>query len=337
MAIEFSGRTVFSWFTAIIDEKLLTTGDIIMNRGLVAAGELVLIFGSIIMAFYGLAIALGWTQAPASGFAKIVGKFAFFSFVTGGAAYAYWVRDAILVAAPAYWVNAVSSATGVATGASAFDSILADAMAAGFHIWSEFSAYNPMKLLVALYFIVAGAGIVCGYGIWLIAHLMAVLYVAIGPIFLPLALFAVTRAMFSAWVGVTVSAVVLQGLSLALASLLVGAEGSMANAILISAPGETYGRLGMLFGAALVFGLCGWFALRLPAVAASLCGGIHFAPQAVVAATYGAVQGGARAAAGAAGGVAGRGAQAARRAIAGPSMAPPGPTLSRTPVTVGGP
>ncbi len=163
------------------------------------------------------------------------------------------------------------------------------------------------------------------------AHLMATVYVALGPIFISLALFAPTRPIFSAFVGALISTVVLQGLALALASLLVGAEGAMANAVLVSAPTETYGRVGMLFGACMVFSLAGWFALRLPAVAASLCGGVHFAPTALVAMTYGSIQNGASAAINTAGNYAGQGVQAARRGLSGPSSIPPaGPSLSRS-------
>ncbi len=335
-AADFTARTVFTYITAVVDDKLLAAVDAIVNRATITAGELVLAFGTIIIAFYGLGIALGWYQHPAQGFAKLVAKLAFFSAIVSGSVYAYWVRDAVLVALPDLWGQVVSAATGVATNASAYDRVFDDTVSAGFAIWRELGTYNPLKLLVGIYFLVAGAGILAGYGIWLMAHIAAAVYVSIGAVFLPLGLFAATRGIFSAWIGVTLSTVVLQGLSLALTSLLIGAEGGIAHAILAGGPDETYGRVGMLLAAMLVFTLCGWFASKLPSAAAALCGGVHYAPSLLIDATYGTVGRGAAAVAGAAGRGAGVVAGAARRGLSGPaSMPAPGPSLSRTPVAQG--
>ncbi len=334
----FKANAVFAFFTQLIDRPLMGSLDAIVGTGLTQAGAVVLAFGTIAIALYGMGIAAGWYPHPAQGFGKLVAKLAFFSLVVSASTYSWLVRDAVLVAMPAHITALVNSGAGVATDAAAYDVVWNQAVAGGLSIWNELSKWNPLLLLVMVFFVVALLAVLAGYGIWLLGHIMAVIYVALGPVFIPCAFFAPTRPMFSAWVGCTLSAVVLQGLSIILTSLLVGAETAIVRAMAVGNGADFSQRLAMMFAAIAVFALCGWWASKLPAAAASLCGGIHFAPNLLVAATYGAVAKGGRAALGAAGSVASQSAQAAYRRVAAPAqVTPPGPTLSRAQPAMTGP
>jgi len=334
----FRANAVFAFFTQLIDTPLMGSLDTILGTGLTQAGAVVLAFGTIAIALYGMGIAAGWYPHPAQGFGKLVAKLAFFSAIISASTYSWLVRNAVLVAMPAYITALVNTGAGVATDAAAYDVVWNQAVVGGLSIWNELSKWNPLLLLVVAFFVVALLAILASYGIWLLGHIMAVIYVALGPVFIPCAFFAPTRPMFSAWVGCTLSAVVLQGLSIILTSLLVGAETAIVKAMAIGTGADFSQRMAMMFAAIAVFALCGWWASKLPAPAASLCGGIHFAPNLLVAATYGAVAKGGRAVLGTAAGIASQGAQTAYRRVAAPAqITPPGPTLSRAQPAMTGP
>lgn len=332
----FQANAVFAFFTQLIDSPLMAAVDAMMGNGLRATGALVVPLGTVLLAFYGLSISRGWTQAPVGGFVALVLKLGVFAALVGVGTYSYFVRDFILTALPAHVGQLVSQTTGIATGAAAYDTLWNQAIVSGLSVWNGLGTYNPLRLLVLVFWFVALGGICAGYGIWLMARIMGVLYVGFGPLLLPLALFAATRTIFSNWIGAMLSTVVLQGLSVGLASLLMGAEGAILSAVVTGGSSDTYARIGLMFAAIAIFVLCGWFALRLPAAAASICGGVHFSPDRVVGATYGAVGSAAKQVGrGIAKGAVAAG-RAAQQRIASRGMAsPPGPTLSRTPAIVG--
>ena len=323
-------------FTALIDAGLFAAGDAIMLRALTEAGAWVQAFGTIALVLVALGISRGLTGASAAGYGAMVLKIGFVVAILSAGSYTYWVRDAVLIAIPASISNLVGAGSNV-TGAGAYDLLLRQAFVFGLTIWRDLSMLNPLKLLVGLFWIIAGAAIVCGYGIWLLGHFMAVVYVSLGGIFLALALFAPTRGITAAWLGATLSAVVLQALSVMLSTLLVAAQTGILSVAVGNTGNDPYTRIGVLFGAAVIFGLCGWFAKRLPDVASRLCGGIHFSPDRVVSATYGAVASGAKTGGRAAlnfGSGQYRALQQAverRRPVSPASLTPPASTLSRTP------
>lgn len=332
----FDPTSPLASFTSLIDGGLFAAGDAIMLRGLTEAGVWVQAFGTIALILVALGISRGLTAASAAGYGAMVLKLGFLVAILSAASYTYWVRDAVLVAMPASISNLVASGSNV-TGAGAYDLLLRQMFAFGLTIWRDLSLLNPLKLLVLLFWLIAGAAIVCGYGIWLLGHFMAVVYVSLGGLFIALSLFQATRRITALWLGATLSAVVLQALSVMLSTLLVVAQTGILTVVVGQGSNDPYTRIGFVIGAAAIFGLCGWFALRLPNVAASLCGGIHFAPYALTSATYGMVSRGA-----------GRGGRAAlnfgagqyralqqaverRRPPLPTPLTPPGPSVSRTP------
>ena len=338
----FDPRTPFASFTALIDAALIPMADTITLRALTEAGPLVQIFGTIALALVALGIGRGLgAQAGAVGaFGATVVKAAFVTTILSAGSYAYWVRDAVLFAMPAFFSKLVGGTVG--SGAGAYDALIGQVIVSGFTIMRDLPTLSPWKLVVALlYWPVCGAAIVAGYGIWLLGHMMAVFYVALGPVFISLVFFAATRSITAAWVGVTLSAVVLQGLSITLSTLLVGAQTGVIALVTTTGTGDVFVKLGLLLGAACIFGLCGWWAMLLPAVASSLCGGVHFRPNALIGATYGAIKSaakmGARAALRSSAGQRAHDALLRQRSSSVSPLTPPGPSLSRSPSSAGAP
>jgi type IV secretion system protein VirB6 len=289
-------NTFFTTITAAIDGPLLGVMDGIIAHGIAYVATILIGVLAVAIALMGIAIAAGVTQAPARGMLVLLAKTAFVVALATQATYAYWVRDLIVVAMP----HDLSQLVGGAPSATAhsYDVILNQAQDGGWSVWNSFGWYDPRRLLIAfmlaIYFAISLAATCFGYGVWLLGHIMAVVYVAFGVVFLPCFLFAPLRPMFSAWIGALVSCVALQGLSIILATILVKVESSIIGQVVAANSGDVQMRLGMLMCAAVLFVLCSWFALKLPLAAAALCGGIHFSPVALSAATFGVIQGGAR-------------------------------------------
>ena len=108
----FRANAVFAFFTQLIDTPLMGSLDTILGTGLTQAGLVVLAFGTIAMALYGMGIAAGWYPHPAQGFGKLVAKLAFFSAVISASTYSWLVRNAVLVAMPAYFTALVNTGAG---------------------------------------------------------------------------------------------------------------------------------------------------------------------------------------------------------------------------------
>lgn len=324
----FAGNAPFAFFTHAIDGPLLGTINPAISHAIAYAAKLAIPLSTALLAFYGMRIGSGLSTEPAYGFLRLIGKIALVIVLLSTATYDYWIRDVFLTAIPRDMAFLAGGAS-TGTGAHVYDVLLNRAMVAGLTTWKSMSLLDPMKLLVVLYWIVAMAAVVAGYGIWLLGHIMVVIYLMIGPVFIPMFLFSITAPVFTAWIGVLLSTVVLQALSVALSTILVGVEGAIVTSI---ATGAGTAMAGLLAAIAL-FMLCAWFAHKLPAAAAALCGGIHFTPDAIGRATYGAVGSAANAARNGVVGYAGSVTAKTAAARSAPALAPPGPTLSRASAT----
>lgn len=285
----FSWNRILESLTAILDAPLYIAMNGIIAHALSWVGQVLLTLCATSLALGFLAIGFGLASSPAKGFAAMVVKWAFAMTLSSLAVYDYWVRDLFVTAAPHDLVAFVSGGATNAIGGHAYDIVWNRALDAGWTVWEQFGTFDfGEKLLVIGYWVLALLAVAFGYGIWLQGHIMVVVYVAVGPIFLPMSAFQATRGAFTAWIGALISCVVLQGLSVVLTTLLISAEGEIVKQVAGYTGGSTMMTLGMLMAAAVLFLLCAWFARKLPSAAAALCGGIHYHPEALVQATLGA-------------------------------------------------
>lgn len=329
--IPFDPRKVLDFFTRIIDAASAPVVARLIDSHIALAGELMLSLGTIALSLLGWAIATGKVQSPVEDFTWFAVKIGILAAMLTTADYTYWVRDAFHTAFPAT-IGAITSLGGEqASGASAWDALLNQSWAASMEILGTLNRFDPMKLFVVAFLACALAAVVAGYGIWLLGHFMSDIYLTVGPVFLPLILFAATRGIFNAWVGSLAATVVLQLLALVVSSVLIAAEGQILRAVASGSIANPILKLGVMFGAAAIFVLCAFYARRLPAAATALTGGFQWQPTSLVNATMGAIERAPGAIGGAMGQMAKGGYQRAKAHAAGRSTnTPPGPSLSQS-------
>ena len=123
--------------------------------------------------------------------------------------------------------------SGTVLSASTFDSLLDKGQASATDIWSRASWPVDIvtgvggMLVIGVSFVVAGIG----YVVSLYARLALAVVLAIGPIFIALAMFQSTRRFTEAWIGQLVNFVILQVLVVAIGSLLIACIDSTFTAI----------------------------------------------------------------------------------------------------------
>lgn len=123
--------------------------------------------------------------------------------------------------------------SGTTPSASSFDSLLDKGQASATDIWSRASWPVDIvtgvggMMVIAVSFLVAGIG----YVVSLYARLALAIVLAIGPIFIALAMFQSTRRFTEAWIGQLANFVILQVLVVAVGSLLISCIDSTFTAI----------------------------------------------------------------------------------------------------------
>lgn len=247
--------------------------------------------------------------------------------------YTYYIDNFANIAIPDA-INQLSGTTNASTTHN-FDVVWNLALDAMWSIWDS-APYMSLRillyaLLLAAYAIVALAAIFCGYGMWLIGHVMAQIYLILFFVVIPLSMYETTRPIVRAWLGAFLSTLAMQALSILIALIMVKSESFIFRAILNDQNSSTPIRLGMLLAAAGLFGVFYVIAKRIPSEAAQLCGGVGFMPYAIGSATYGAAIAGAR--------IGARSAMRGVRSLNGRSLASkssfvtpsPGPSISTGP------
>ncbi|WP_373414594.1 type IV secretion system protein [Ensifer aridi] len=171
---------------------------------------------------YGYLVLRGSVQEPILDFAFRAIKLAIIvTLVRNADEYQTYVTNIFFEALPREISQALN--TGTAPSASAFDSLLDKGQAASTDIWSR--ASFPVDIVTGIGgMMVIGASFIVaaiGYIISLYARLALAIALAIGPIFVALAMFQSTRRFTEAWIGQLANFVILQVLVVAIGSLLI--------------------------------------------------------------------------------------------------------------------
>lgn len=171
---------------------------------------------------YGYLVLRGSVQEPILDFAFRTIKLAIIAtLVTDADEYQTYVTDIFFEGLPREISQALN--TGAAPSASTFDSLLDKGHACAKEIWArsswpvDFVTGIGGMMVIGASFIVAAIG----YIVSLYARLALAIVLAIGPIFVALAMFQATRRFTEAWLGQLANFVILQVLVVAVGSLLI--------------------------------------------------------------------------------------------------------------------
>lgn len=171
---------------------------------------------------YGYLVLRGSVQEPILDFAFRAMKLAIIVMLVKNASeYQTYVTNIFFNTLPQEIAQALNS--GSAPSASTFDSLLDKGQAAATDIWSRASFPIDIVTGVGGMMVIGASFIVAsiGYIVSLYARLALAIVLAIGPIFVALAMFQSTRRFTEAWIGQLANFVILQVLVVAVGSLLI--------------------------------------------------------------------------------------------------------------------
>ncbi|QAB00947.1 MULTISPECIES: TrbL/VirB6 family protein [Agrobacterium tumefaciens complex] len=181
---------------------------------------------------YGYLVLRGSVQEPILDFAFRAIKLAIIVMLVKNAGeYQTYVTNIFFDVLPREIAQALNS--GAAPSASTFDSLLDKGQASATDIWSRASWPVDIvtgvggMMVIGVSFLVAGIG----YVVSLYARLALAIVLAIGPIFIALAMFQSTRRFTESWIGQLANFVILQVLVVAVGSLLISCIDSTFTAI----------------------------------------------------------------------------------------------------------
>lgn len=218
---------------------------------------------------YGYLVLRGSVQDPVLEFAFRAIKLAIIVMLVKNAGeYQTYVTNVFFDILPREIAQALN--TGTTPSASTFDSLLDKGQASATDIWSRASWPVDIvtgiggMMVIGVSFLVAGIG----YVVSLYARLALAIVLAIGPIFIALAMFQSTRRFTEAWIGQLANFVILQVLVVAVGALLISCLDSTFTAI------DAYTDVLMRPIALCAIGIAALYVFyQLPAIASALASG----------------------------------------------------------------
>lgn len=218
---------------------------------------------------YGYLVLRGSVQDPVLEFAFRAMKLAIIVMLVKNAGeYQTYVTNVFFDVLPREIAQALN--TGTTPSASTFDSLLDKGQASATDIWSRASWPVDIvtgvggMMVIGVSFLVAGIG----YVVSLYARLALAIVLAIGPIFIALAMFQSTRRFTEAWIGQLANFVILQVLVVAVGALLISCLESTFTAI------DAYTDILMRPTALCAIGIAALYIFyQLPSIASALAAG----------------------------------------------------------------
>jgi type IV secretion system protein VirB6 len=235
------------------------------------------------------------SQEPVTNWLRHLIRAALVYFIVSSAAnFDQYFGTLFLTTLPTEIGNAISGAAGThsITG-GAFDTVWNKAWTAGLVVYKNLPwsiKGMALEFLVVLYWLVAIATIGVGFLIFLSAHVMLVLVIAVGPLCICCFLFPSSRRFFDGWIGTSVALVLTQILSIVLLSLLIDTENAtIAQIASDNAGGNEIAQLQLLLYGVVMFIMCALLASQLPGIATGIAGGVHQQVSVYSQAIYGSV------------------------------------------------
>lgn len=210
----------------LVDEQFRTPVETFISEGTSNISEWVsgplTAAVTLYIVLYGYLVLRGSVQEPILDFAFRAIKLAIIVMLVKNAGeYQTYVTNIFFDVLPREVSQALNS--GTAPSASTFDSLLDKGQDSAADIWSRASWSLDIVLGIGGAMVIGASFIVAaiGYVVSLYARLALAIVLAIGPIFVALAMFQATRRFTEAWLGQLASFVILQVLVVAVGSLLI--------------------------------------------------------------------------------------------------------------------
>ena len=266
--------TLFNDFYMQVDNQL----DLFLNERLQNVVEVVrgpLAVGLVIyIALFGYMVMRGIISEPWGELFYRMVKLCLLYIAATTVAYSEWITTPLFHGMPDTLSQALSGRAITSVGA-AFDDYFNQADSIVLIIRAKAATYieiNPMRLvLIALavcLYALAGLSAAIGFSITIFAKIALAIIIALGPIFIALALFEPTRRFFHGWLGQVFNYIVLMGVIIAITTL-ISDLGSIAIAAAESKADVTIGAV--LFAVYLFLGTIFFF--QAPAIATGIAGG----------------------------------------------------------------
>jgi len=289
--------TVFTYVVDHVETPLTTTVSGVVTTFLNFVSTPLQLMAVLYIALTGLLIIRGYHQEATHTLISRMLSLAIVVFiVTSAGAYQQWVYDFFFTALPQDLGNALAGGGTGTIDASDFDKVWLKAWGAGLQVWKTLSWDDVAEKLVVVLFWAAGILSTCfAFAIWLISRVILALYVAIGPLLVPLVLFPATRSLFERWIGSMISCIILQISTLVLLFIVLGVEVQVAGSVVALGTNDPLPMIQVLLAGVIFFAVAAYVALQLPAFASSIGGGMHFHVGAIARAGLSAVNGGGRA------------------------------------------
>lgn len=269
---------IFAYIVSQVETPLVSAVAEVMNAFLSFVGTPLKIALVLYIALTGILIIRGQTDEAGP---ALLGRFLKMGlvvwFLTGAGIYQQYVYDFFFQTLPQGLANALTSGGVTTIDANTFDVVWSKALGAGVDVWRTLSWHDFLsQIIIVAFWIVSILSTVVAFAIWLISRVILALYIAIGPLLIGLVLFPATRAIFERWIGSLISCVILQITTIVLLFIILTVEQRVAGQIALMSETDPIGRIEVLLAGVIFFGVAGFVAFQLPALAASLSGGLHF-------------------------------------------------------------
>src|SRR5215207_236570 len=222
--------------------------------------------------FQGIAIMRGVVNEPVLDFAVKAMKVAVIvALATQVGTYNEYVKNVFFEALPKEIGNALAGSGAIVPNANAFDSFVQKGYQSAEGLWRQGGLTNPgPAILGAFVMLIAGFGAVVAYTVSLYAKVALATVLAVGPIFIALALFNSTRRFTESWLGQIVNFVVLQALVMVVLSLVL----KVADKFTVAASSSDFGQAMMAaLTMSVIYLLAAFVSFQLPSIATAIAGG----------------------------------------------------------------
>lgn len=283
---------VFAYIVSQVETPLVTAANDVVTAFLSFVAAPLKIALVLYVALTGLLLVRGETTEPGSLILSRIIKAAIVVWLlTGSGAFQQWIYDFFFNTLPNGLSGALTAAGAAgAVSANSFDNGWIKAWRAGVEVWQKLSwkDFGP-QIAVLLFWMAAIIANTFCFTIWLISRVFLALYIALGPLLVPLVLFPATRALFERWIGALISCVVLQITTIVLLYIILLTEQQVVGTVATVTAASSVEGIQVLLSGIIFFAVAAFVAVQLPGVASSLSGGLTFHTGVIARGVQGAV------------------------------------------------